>query len=256
MNEKRRAHEPPAAVAQLGWRYHHLGIPCAAPHPDEQHLDHLGLHVRGFDTSPCGIEWMRFEPHCRVPDIVRTTPHVAFAVDDLEEALAGREILIEPNSPSDGVRVAFILESGAPVELLEFRRPASPPLNEDPAVRPQTRSAPDARRIVTLLVQCWSTRTSSLWSPESPARGQCGVTALVLQDHFGGEILKTPVGPSWHFYNRIGEVRLDATAGQFPAPVGYLDLLSSREEAFADTNRAQYEELSRSFAAALSREGG
>jgi len=40
--------------------------------------------------------------------------------DDLEAALAGREVIIAPNSPSPGVRVAFIACSGAPVELLEI----------------------------------------------------------------------------------------------------------------------------------------
>nr|WP_268768300.1 hypothetical protein [Mastigocoleus testarum] len=25
----------------------------------------------------------------------------------------------------------------------------------------------------TLLLECWSSETSSLWSPENPARGQC-----------------------------------------------------------------------------------
>ena len=42
---------------------------------------------------------------------------------DLASELAGREILIPPNSPSDGVRVAFIVENGAPIELLEFTAP-------------------------------------------------------------------------------------------------------------------------------------
>ena len=104
-----------------------------------------------------------------------------------------------------------------------------------------------------LLLRCWSSQTSSLWSAESPSRGQCGVTALVLQDHFGGEILKTRVGTAWHFYNRLGGVGVDATADQFPEPIHYLDLPASREEAFADTNEAQYAELSRRFAACLER---
>ncbi|HSN55835.1 MAG TPA: hypothetical protein VLT32_14270 [Candidatus Sulfomarinibacteraceae bacterium] len=51
---------------------------------------------------------------------MKTVPHLAFEVDDLEQALAGREILIEPNSPSDGVRVAFVLCDGAPVEFLQY----------------------------------------------------------------------------------------------------------------------------------------
>src|SRR5689334_21118464 len=121
---KRRSHEPPIATAKFGWRYHHLGIPYTEPRAGEHHVAHLGVHVMGFETSPFGIEWIRYEPHCRVPEIVRRTPHIAFAVDDLDEALKGREILIAPNEPSGGVRVAFILDDGAPVELLEFSSPA------------------------------------------------------------------------------------------------------------------------------------
>jgi hypothetical protein len=120
MGEKRRSHEEPAAVARLGWRYHHLGIPYSSPRPGERHLRELGVHVCGFETSPYGIEWMRYDPQCRVPEIVKCVPHLAFAVDDLDRALEGKQILIPPNSPSPGVRVAFILDDGAPIELLEL----------------------------------------------------------------------------------------------------------------------------------------
>ncbi len=34
--------------------------------------------------------------------------------------ISGYEVLIEPNSPSQGVRVAFIVHNGAPVEFLEI----------------------------------------------------------------------------------------------------------------------------------------
>ena len=69
----------------------------------------------------------RFEADAAVPDLVRQIPHVAFEVADLASELAGREILIPPNSPSDGVRVAFIVEKGgAPIELLEFTDPNHP----------------------------------------------------------------------------------------------------------------------------------
>jgi hypothetical protein len=79
-----------------------------------------GVHVCGFETSPYGVERMRFDAHCQVPEIVKTVPHLAFVVDDLDTALQGKQILIAPNSPSPGVRVAFILDDGAPIELLEF----------------------------------------------------------------------------------------------------------------------------------------
>jgi hypothetical protein len=96
-----------------------------------------------------------------------------------------------------------------------------------------------------VLRRCWSVETSSKWLPDNPARGQCSVTSLVVQDIFGGEILKTPVGPFWHFYNRVGETRWDLTVSQFDAPIPFDDIPASREEALADTSVEQYQLLSR-----------
>jgi len=100
--------------------YHHVGIPTKAPREGEVYLEEFKVHIVEFDSNPYGIEWMRFEPDCPLPELVKTVPHVAFRVDDLEKEIEGREILIAPNSPSEGVRVAFIVENGAPVEFLEF----------------------------------------------------------------------------------------------------------------------------------------
>jgi hypothetical protein len=80
----------------------------------------LKIHVSGFESSPYGIEWMRFEPDCQVSELVRTVPHVAFEVDDLESAIEGKTLLGEVSSPSEGVRVAMIVDNGAPVELIQF----------------------------------------------------------------------------------------------------------------------------------------
>ena len=90
----------------------------------------------------------------------------------------------------------------------------------------------------------WSLRSSTLWRQDKPAAGQCGVSALVAQDHLGGEILKTRYGSLWHFYNRIDGRRVDFTESQFDEPIAYADEPSNREEAFADTNSAQYDYLS------------
>ena len=116
----RADHEPPRAIAEWGWRYHHVGIPTTRVHDGEEHLEEYGLHVTGFSTSPYGVEWMRFDPESPISELVRTVPHVAFEVDDLDEALRGKTLLSEPSSPSAGVRVAMILHDGAPIELLEF----------------------------------------------------------------------------------------------------------------------------------------
>ena len=120
INSARQGHEPPSATAADGWRYHHIGIPTRTPRPGEIHLPKLKIHVEGFESSPCGIQWMRFDADAPYPEIIKTVPHVAFEVDDLAAALEGKEILTPPNSPSEGVTVAMILDNGAPVELLEF----------------------------------------------------------------------------------------------------------------------------------------
>ncbi|MBN2206843.1 MAG: hypothetical protein JW742_05520 [Candidatus Aminicenantes bacterium] len=136
----REDHEAPAAVAERGWRYHHLGIPTTEARPGEIHLKKLKLHVQGFRTSPCGIEWMRFDPDCEVSDLVRTVPHIAFEVDDLDAALVGQTLLGPPTSPSAGVRVAMIVDGGAPVELIEFRsRRSKPRSSRRPPAPPEKR---------------------------------------------------------------------------------------------------------------------
>jgi hypothetical protein len=100
--------------------YHHLGIPTSETREDEEYLEDYGLYVSGFERSEFGIEWMRFDPDSPLPDLVKRVPHVAFRVDDLDQAIAGREVLIAPNSPSPGIRVAFVVEDGAPIEFIEI----------------------------------------------------------------------------------------------------------------------------------------
>ena len=118
----RRDHEPPTAIAQYGWRFHHVGIPTETSRPGEQYLENLKMYVSGFETSPYGIEWMRFEYDSPVSNLVRTVPHIAFEVDDLDAALEGKQLIGEVASPSKGVRVAMIIDNGAPIELLEFSK--------------------------------------------------------------------------------------------------------------------------------------
>lgn len=78
------------------------------------------MYVSGYDTSPYKIEWMRFEEESPLPQLVKTIPHIAFEVADLIGTIKGKEILIQPNSPSEGITVAFIIDNGAPVEFLQI----------------------------------------------------------------------------------------------------------------------------------------
>jgi hypothetical protein len=61
---------------------------------NERYLPHLKFYVSGFNTSPLGIEWMRFDKFAR----------------------HNFEIISEPDIPSDGVRAAMILHNGDPIK--------------------------------------------------------------------------------------------------------------------------------------------
>ena len=99
-------------------KYHHLGIPTTNNMPGERYLEGHHVWVSGYEESNYNIEWMRYEPECTLPEIVKTVPHVAFEVDDVVAAIKGKKVIIQPNSPSEGVLVAFIEENGAPIELI------------------------------------------------------------------------------------------------------------------------------------------
>jgi len=104
--------------------FHHIGIPVTTRFEGEIDLPHLKMTVSDHERNPYGIQWQRFWDDAPYPELVKTVPHVAFVVDDLEAALKDKNVIIEPNSPSDGWVVAFIEVDNAPVELMEYTKPS------------------------------------------------------------------------------------------------------------------------------------
>jgi hypothetical protein len=109
-------------------KFNHVGIPTTGSFEGEIPLPHLKMTVSDHLNNPFGIQWQRYWEDAPYPELVKTVPHVAFEVDDLAAALQGQQVIIEPNSPSRGVTVAFIEVSGAPVELMHIDHQARPDL--------------------------------------------------------------------------------------------------------------------------------
>ena len=109
-------------------KFNHLGIPTVNAFEGEIPLPHLKMTVSDHLNNPFGIQWQRYDDDAPLPELVKTVPHVAFEVDDLHEALEGHHVIIEPNSPSAGVLVAFIEVNGAPVELMQIDHAIRPDL--------------------------------------------------------------------------------------------------------------------------------
>jgi len=103
-------------------QFHHIGIPTTQPQPNEIYLESIHLYITDATQSPHRIEWTRAEPGCPLPEVLKTTAHVAYEVANLDEAIAGQHVIWPPFEPLPGIRVAFILDAGAPVEYLQFAK--------------------------------------------------------------------------------------------------------------------------------------
>lgn len=102
--------------------------------------------------------------------------------------------------------------------------------------------------------QAWSAETCSakfrpLWSAENPSVGQCTITAKLVHEFFGGEILWLPLeGGGRHSFNRIRGVIIDLACEQFGADA-LLDFPDARsgdpESLVKDPDKAERCELLR-----------
>jgi hypothetical protein len=67
-----------------------------------------------------------------------------------------------------------------------------------------------------VLLKSWIKRDDEYDFSNDPAHNQCTVTAMVVQDYFGGEILALAMpGGGTHYLNLIDEKVFDLTSDQF-----------------------------------------
>ena len=52
---------------------------------------------------------------------LQNTPHVAFMVENLEEALEGQEVIIPPMDINETLKIAFIMDGPALIELMHSK---------------------------------------------------------------------------------------------------------------------------------------
>jgi hypothetical protein len=125
--------------------FDHIGIVTSEPRPGESWVPASRVWVTNPRLHPQRIEYVRpAEPPAVDPAQVGLwklwhLPHVAYRVDDLAAALAGKEVILGPFEPGDFGPVAFVHEDGAVVEYLAYTnlerwfgqatpwRPAGPP---------------------------------------------------------------------------------------------------------------------------------
>ncbi len=99
--------------------FHHFGVPVNTAQKNETYIGGAKVHVTDPEAHPFRVEYLRFEPGSPMHPDVQNKSHAAFVVDSLDEALRGRNVIIKPFDATESLRVAFINDNGAIIELME-----------------------------------------------------------------------------------------------------------------------------------------
>lgn len=100
-------------------KYRHFGVPTTRQGDNETYFPGAKVYVTDPETHPYNIEFLRFEADSEFPELIRKNPHVAFQVEDLEAAIAGKNVIIAPFEASPTLRCAFITDHEAVIELMQ-----------------------------------------------------------------------------------------------------------------------------------------
>jgi len=105
--------------------FDHIGLPVDSPQAEEFWVPDSECWVTNPRNHPQRIEYLRFKSK---PDHpvgsplwkLWNMPHVAYRVDNIEQAIEGEELVYGPFEPADFGRVVFIHQHGVIVEYLQY----------------------------------------------------------------------------------------------------------------------------------------
>ena len=103
-------------------KFHHVGLVTQTPVPGEMWFESLKVWGTSPDGEPNRIEWVRFAPDSPLAaSPVARMPHVSWAVDNLDDELQGKDVVVGPLQAAANIRIAYFFQDGALVEYLEVK---------------------------------------------------------------------------------------------------------------------------------------
>ncbi|MFB0713276.1 VOC family protein [Buttiauxella noackiae] len=100
------------------YEFHHFGIPLQDGKEEGVFSEKAGMYTVD-NPGKFRVQWHRFTDNSPLHPLLKTVPHVAFKVDNLEDAIRGEEIILGPYEPIDDYFVAVINDCGVPIELIQ-----------------------------------------------------------------------------------------------------------------------------------------
>jgi len=99
--------------------FHHFGVPTNVKQDNEIYIEGAKVYITDAESHPYKVEFLRFEQGSPMHEDVINNPHAAFMVDDLAAAMEGKNVIVEPFDATETLRVAFINDCGAVIELMQ-----------------------------------------------------------------------------------------------------------------------------------------
>jgi hypothetical protein len=100
-------------------KYKHFGVPTSTKKDNATHYEEIKVHATNPDDHAYGVEFLRFEDDCPLPEEIQTMCHAAFEVEDIDEAIKGFKVIMEPFSVTDNLKCAFVMDDLALIELMQ-----------------------------------------------------------------------------------------------------------------------------------------
>ena len=102
-------------------QFHHFGVPTSASLKGADYIKDGGVYVTDAQTHPYHVEFLKFDPDSPMPELIKTTPHIAFMVDSVDQAIEGKDIVCQPFDANPTLRVAFFRDGDALIEVMESK---------------------------------------------------------------------------------------------------------------------------------------
>lgn len=107
----------------------------------------------------------------------------------------------------------------------------------------------DIKTIQKVLLECYTKElcvpnVSEDWTESNKCFGMSGITALIVQDYFGGKIGKIHVNGVRHYFNILNDQVVDLTDSQFDSEINYTDYeIINRDQILIEDTKQRYESL-------------
>ena len=109
----------------------------------------------------------------------------------------------------------------------------------------------EIQELKRILESAWSYETcspllKSNWTEKNPSLGQCAITSLVVNDFFGGKIMRCMTSSGSHYYNLIDDKVVDLTVEQFIGEIPKYEEGQERTREYLlgnDDTKKRYEKL-------------